>query len=92
MTARPPLEIREGRLGFSRVNCCTVQADIYSERLDSLTFKITGGDWFRPEGCGDGGMSRTLAWPGKKREQILTANNDVAGRVGFEAAPVRMAA
>jgi hypothetical protein len=37
-------------------------------------------------------MPRTLDWPGKKFEQILTANtNDVAGRVGF-AASVRMAA
>jgi hypothetical protein len=37
-------------------------------------------------------MSRTLDWPGKKFEQILTANSDVAGRIGFTAAPVRMAA
>jgi hypothetical protein len=37
-------------------------------------------------------MPRTLDWPGKKFEQILTANSDVAGRVGFEAASVRMAA
>jgi hypothetical protein len=32
-----------------------------------------------------------LTWPGKKSEQTTTANNDVAGRVGF-AAPVIMAA
>ena len=52
----------------------------------------TGGDRFRPDSCGGGGMPRILAWPGKKSEKIITANNDVAGRVGFTAAPVVMAA
>jgi hypothetical protein len=37
-------------------------------------------------------MSRTLDWPGKKFEQTLTANSNVAGRIGYEAGPVRMAA
>jgi len=37
-------------------------------------------------------MYRTLDWPVKKFEQTLTANSDVAGRVGFTASPVRMAA
>jgi hypothetical protein len=57
--------------------------------FDNLT---TGGDWFRPDSCGGGGMPRTLDWPGKSFEQILTANNDVAGRIGFNAGPVLMAA
>jgi hypothetical protein len=52
---------------------------------------ITGGDWFRPDVVGGGGMPGTLDWPGKNSSKTLTANNDVAGRVGF-AAPVRMAA
>jgi len=51
-----------------------------------------GGDWFRPDDDVDGCMPRTLARPGKKCEHFITANNDVAGRVGFTAAPVRMAA
>lgn len=59
----------------------------------SLKFQPhTGGDWYRPDCSGVGGMPRTLTWPGKSREQTLTANNDVAGRVGFQAASVRMAA
>jgi hypothetical protein len=37
-------------------------------------------------------MPRTLDWPGKKFEQTLTANNDVAGQIGYNAGPVRMAA
>ena len=57
--------------------------------LDNLT---TGGDRFRPDDCGGGGMPRTLTWPGKTREQIITANNDVAGQIGYEAGSVRMAA
>ena len=58
--------------------------------LTQLDWAI-GGDWFRPDTCDGGSMSRTLDWPGKSFEQITTANSDVAGRVGF-AAPVRMAA
>ena len=51
-----------------------------------------GGDRFRPDGCGGGGMCRTLTWPAKSREQTSTANNsDVSGRVGF-GAPLAMAA
>ena len=55
--------------------------------------KFTGGDRFRPDGNGDGGMPRTLAWPGYQCEQKLTANDDVAvaGRIGFDA-PLAMAA
>src|SRR5687768_5627473 len=43
----------------------------------------SGGDRFRPDDDVDGGMPRTLTWPGKSREQTTTANSDVAGRVGF---------
>src|SRR5437764_8759809 len=31
-------------------------------------------------------------WPRKSSSKLITANSDVAGRVGFTAAPVRMAA
>jgi hypothetical protein len=55
---------------------------------------ITGGDRFRLDGYGDGGMPRTSAWPGYQSWQTLTANNNgaVAGRVGFGAPAFAMAA
>jgi hypothetical protein len=33
-------------------------------RFRNPTAQILGGDWFRPDGCGGGGMPRTLTWPG----------------------------
>jgi hypothetical protein len=52
-----------------------------------------GGDRFRPDGVGGGGMSETLTWLRKNVSKTSTANNsDVAGRVGFGAPAFAMAA
>lgn len=55
---------------------------------------FTGGDRFRLDGYGDGGMPGTSAWPGYKSWQTLTANDNgaVAGRIGFGAPAFAMAA